>query len=65
MMDIYYQPTPFKADIPLRYSDRDWALEVIKKWKIDHASLRPVSMIRRSTWVQQIYYAAELKRYER
>ena len=64
MMDIYYQPPPFKSDIEFRYSDRDWARAVVKQWKNDFISLRPVSLQRHRNWVKQVYYASELKRYE-
>jgi hypothetical protein len=60
----HYLPPPFKADVEHRYSDREWAKAVVKNWKRDHVSLRPVSLQRRRTWVKQVYYAAESNRHE-
>jgi hypothetical protein len=58
----HYLPPPFKADVEDRYSDHEWAKAVVKNWKLDHVSLRPVSLQRRRNWVKEAYYSAELKR---
>jgi hypothetical protein len=51
----FYIPPPFKADIEDRYSDREWARAVVKQWKNDPFSMRPVSRQRCTTWAQQVY----------